>query len=117
MDIPFDEFTPEISAVYETYIKGQALFHIFSDMLAEIYEDMNADKSGWEAAANFLKDTPMKLCALYALQKIEELENMPDIVCEPEAVETPENPPSERRLYTRRYPDIDGDGRRKRKNS
>jgi hypothetical protein len=78
-DTPFSDFGPEFEEIYETKIKGQALFQIFSDMLVEIYEDINADKAGWEAAANFLQDTPMKLCALYALEKIEELESMPEI--------------------------------------
>jgi hypothetical protein len=78
LDTPFTEFSPEHDRVYEERIKGQALFQIFSDMLVEIYEKMGADKSGWEAAANFLKDTPMKICALYALERIEELEYMPD---------------------------------------
>ncbi|MDY6793915.1 MAG: hypothetical protein SWK76_01340 [Actinomycetota bacterium] len=113
LDLPFDQFTPECRAVYESHIKGQALFHIFSDMLVEIFESMNADKAGWEATAHFLNDTPMKLCALYALQKIEDLENIPDIVCEAGAQEAPEGSPADRRLYVRRYVDSERKGRRR----
>ena len=78
LDTPFKDFTPEYVMMYEQKIKGQALFHIFSDMLVEIYEHLEADKTGWEAAANFLKDTPMKVCALQALERIDQLEAMPE---------------------------------------
>jgi hypothetical protein len=77
-DTPFSKFTPEYAKMYEQKIKGQALFHIFSDMLVEIYQKMDADKAGWEAAANYLEDTPMRICALKALKRIDELEEMPD---------------------------------------
>jgi hypothetical protein len=77
-DTPFDCFTPEYVAMYEQKIKGQALFYLFSDMLVEIYEHLDADKTGWEAAANFLEDTPMKVCALHALERIAELDAMPE---------------------------------------
>jgi hypothetical protein len=77
-DTPFADFTPEYSRVYEHKVKGQALFHIFSDMLLEIYESLDADRIGWEAAANFLEDTPMKVCSLHALARIQQLEEMPD---------------------------------------
>ncbi|RJP27153.1 MAG: hypothetical protein C4536_14195 [Actinobacteria bacterium] len=77
-DTPFDNFTPEYVSMYEQKIKGQALFHIFSDMLVEIYQRLDADKIGWESAANFLQDTPMKVCALQALKRIDQLEAMPE---------------------------------------
>jgi hypothetical protein len=77
-DTPFTDFTPESREMYEREIKGQALFHIFSDMLIEIYEGLTADRIGWEAAANYLEDTPMKVCALHALQRIGQLEQMKD---------------------------------------
>ena len=77
-DTPFEDFTPEYVMMYEQKIKGQALFHIFADMLVEIYQYLDADKAGWEAAANFLKDTPMKACALHALKRIDQLEAMPE---------------------------------------
>ncbi len=64
--------------MYEQKIKGQALFHIFSDMLVEIYQKLDADKAGWETAANYLEDTPMRICALQALKRIDELEEMPE---------------------------------------
>jgi hypothetical protein len=78
LDTPFNEFDPQYEKIYEEKIKDQALFQIFSDMLVEIYEEIGADKAGWEAAANFLQDTPMKICSLYALEKIEELEYLPE---------------------------------------
>ena len=78
MDTPFSEFTPEYVNMYEQKIKGQALFYIFSDMLVEIYQQLDADKAGWEAAANYLEDTPMRICALSALKKIDQLEEMPE---------------------------------------
>jgi hypothetical protein len=77
-DTPFTEFTPQYAKVYEERIKGQALFHIFSDMLVEIFEMLNADRTGWEAAANYLYDTPMKICALHALARIQQLEEIPE---------------------------------------
>ncbi len=76
-DMPFSQFTPEYLKIYEEKIKGQALFQIFSDMLVEIYQKLDADKSGWEAAANYLEDTPMRICALHALKRIDKLEDMP----------------------------------------
>lgn len=75
-DTPFKDFTPQYCGVYETKIKGQALFHIFSDMLVEIYDLIEADRTGWEAAANYLEDTPMKVCALHALTRIQQLEEI-----------------------------------------
>lgn len=72
-DTPFSEFSPALAKTYEQKIKGQGLDHIFSDMLVEIYEKVNADRSGWESAANFLEETPMKVCALYALERIDQL--------------------------------------------
>lgn len=78
MDTPFSVFTPEYTRMYEQKIKGQALFYIFSDMLVEIFQELNADKTGWEAAANYLEDTPMRICALLALKRIDQLEEMPD---------------------------------------
>jgi len=77
-DTPFSAFTPEYAKMYEQKVKGQALFHIFSDMLVEIYQQLNADKAGWEAAANYLEDTPMRICALQALKRIDQLEEMPE---------------------------------------
>lgn len=77
-DTPFSAFTPEYAKMYEEKVKGQALFHIFSDMLVEIYQVLDADKTGWEAAANYLEDTPMRICALQALKRIDQLEEMPD---------------------------------------
>ncbi len=76
-DTPFGDFTPEYTAMYEQKIKEQALFYIFSDMLVEIYQKLEAERIGWEAAANFLLDTPMKACALHALNRIDQLETMP----------------------------------------
>jgi hypothetical protein len=77
-DTPFSAFTPEYVKMYEQKIKGQALFHIFSDMLVEIYQELDADKAGWETAANYLEDTPMRICALLALKRIDQLEEMPE---------------------------------------
>lgn len=76
MDTPFCDFTPGCMDFYERKIKGQALFHIFSDMLIEIYENISADRLGWEDAAEFMEDTPMKVCALYTLEKIEEMDKL-----------------------------------------
>lgn len=76
MDTPFSEFNPTYREFYENRIKGQALFHVFSDMLIKIYEDLNAEKAGWEDAVEYLEDSPMKLCAIYALRRIDELEQM-----------------------------------------
>jgi hypothetical protein len=78
LDTPFEDFTPEYAAMYEKKIKGQALFHIFSDMLVEIYQGLEADRIGWEASVNFLQDTPMKMCATHALNRIDQLEAIPD---------------------------------------
>ena len=77
-DLPFEEFSPEHMDLYEQKIKGKPLFHIFSDMLVDIYQRLDADKVGWEAAANFLDDTPMRVCALHALRRIDQLESMQD---------------------------------------
>jgi hypothetical protein len=77
-DTPFSAFTPECIVMYEQKIKGQALFQIFSDMLVEIYQRLDAEKSGWETAANYLEDTPMRICALHAMKRIDQLEQMPE---------------------------------------
>ena len=104
-DTPFNEFSPEYEMIYEEKIKDQALFQIFSDMLVEIYEEIGADKAGWEAAANFLQDTPMKICALYTLEKIEELEYMPETTyasVEAQPVDLHISPPRQK-LYVKPY--------------
>lgn len=120
-DTPFSEFSPEFEKIYEEKIKDQALFQIFSDMLVEIYEEIQAEKDGWEAAANFLQDTPMKICALYALEKIEELEYMPETTYasveeQPAALQVS---PTRQKLYVKPYtPKEKGkNGRRKRRTS
>lgn len=117
-DTPFDQFTPEYARVYEEKIKGQALFHIFSDMLVEIYEHLEADRAGWEAAANFLEDTPMKVCALHALTRIQQLESMPDYDSLDLAGELSANSdsiytPRERKLYVKTYNGNDKGRKRK----
>ena len=78
MDTPFNEFNPTYKEFYENRIKGQALFHLFSDMLMQIYEELSANKTGWEDAVEYLEDSPMKLCAIFALRRIDELEQMRD---------------------------------------
>src|SRR4030042_4991050 len=59
-DTPFNEFTVEFTKAYEHKVKGQALFHIFSDMLVEIFESLNADRIGWGRPATFLGATARK---------------------------------------------------------
>jgi hypothetical protein len=118
-DTPFNEFSPEYEKIYEEKIKDQALFQIFSDMLVEIYQDIGANKAGWEAAANFLQDTPMKICALYTLDKIEELECMPQMTyasVEEQPADLHISPPRQK-LYVKPYtPKEKGkNGRRKRR--
>ena len=114
-DTPFDCFTPEYVAMYEQKIKGQALFYLFSDMLVEIYEHLDADKTGWEAAANFLEDTPMKVCALHALERIAELDAMPEeeylrMVEEFNGLSAMRITPKDQKFYVRPY-GKDGKGR------
>ena len=107
-DTPFESFTPEYATLYEQRIKGQALFYVFSDMLVDIYEQLEADKTGWEAAANFLEDTPMKVCALHALARIDELESMPAedymfMVEQFSGVSSMRITPKDQKFYVRRY--------------
>ena len=78
LDTPFDQFTPGHAALYEEKVKGQALAFIFTDNLIEIYHQLGADRAGWEAAVHFLPDTPMKVIALGALSRIDELEKIPE---------------------------------------
>jgi len=110
-DTPFNKFTPQYARVYEEKVKGQALFHIFSDMLIEIYEKLQADRVGWEAAANYLLDTPMKICALHALARIQQLEEMTveldyqDLVDEFSGASTIRVTPREKKLNVKPYRD------------
>lgn len=107
MDTPFEEFTPEHAALYEEKVKGQALTFIFTDNLIEIYHHLGADRAGWEAAVHFLPDTPMKVIALGALQRIDELERIPEPEPDPFAGDG-EAPaarftPQDRKFNVRRY--------------
>lgn len=70
-DTPFEEFTPECEELFERELVEKSIFWMFSDVLAKICRDMNADRHGWEAAAEFLEDTPIKYCALHAMEKVE----------------------------------------------
>lgn len=70
-DTPFDEFTPDCEELFEKELVEKSVFWMFSEVLAKIYHEMNADRQGWEAAADFLKDTPIKYCALHAMEKVE----------------------------------------------
>lgn len=108
-DKPFPQFTDEDKKIYEERVKGQALFHIFSDMLIEIYEWLEADRLGWETAANFLEETPMKVCALHTLKRIEELELLPsdedyvDMVEEFKSLSKVHVTPREQKYNVKRY--------------
>ncbi|MDY6795454.1 MAG: hypothetical protein SWK76_09290 [Actinomycetota bacterium] len=73
LDTPFKEFTPMCERLYREKIESNYMLPMFSDMLVEIYRKLDADKYGWEAAANFLDETPMKRCALDAMHKAERL--------------------------------------------
>ena len=108
MDTPFSEFNPTYREFYENRIKGQALFHLFSDMLINIYEEVNADKTGWEDAVEYLADSPMKLCAIYALRRIDELEQMRednyvDMVEEFKYLTPTDSPPAKRKFNVKPY--------------
>jgi len=70
-DTPFDQFTPDCEELFERELVKRSVFWMFSEVLAKIYHEMNADRQGWEAAADFLKDTPIKYCALHAMEKVE----------------------------------------------
>ena len=70
-DTPFEEFTPDCEELFERELVGKSVFWMFSEVLAKIYSEMNADRQGWEAAADFLEDTPIKYCALHAMEKVE----------------------------------------------
>lgn len=119
-DTPFMNFTPEYARVYEEKIKGQALFHVFSDMLVEIYERIEADRVGWEAAANYLEDTPMKVCALHTLVRIKQLEEIPedcdylDLMDEFSGVAQARVTPQVQKLNVKTYANKDKSRRRKR---
>lgn len=119
-DTPFEDFTPEYKKVYEEKVKGQALFHIFSDMLIEIYEKLQADRIGWETSANFLEDTPMKVCALHALARIQQLEELPEeqddvaMAQELTGLFATHVTPQEQKLYAKPYIDT-GKGRRRKR--
>jgi hypothetical protein len=70
-DTPFDDFTPDCEELFEKELVEKSIFWMFSEVLAKIYSEMNADRHGWEAAADFLDDTPIKYCALHAMEKVE----------------------------------------------
>ena len=74
LDKPFDQFTPEDRDFYEAEFKGRQLLILFSDLLAELYEETGKCESGWSAMCRFLKDTPIKLMATYVLKEDERLE-------------------------------------------
>lgn len=76
LDLPFEEFTPEDTELYEREFKGRHLTLIFGDLLQELYERMGHNRYGWESACRYLKDTPMKVCAMYILKEEERLEKV-----------------------------------------
>lgn len=87
LDTPFDDFTEEQKALYKNDFKGRHLSVLLGDMLQELYEKMGKSKYGWDSACRYLKDTPMKVCALYVMQEEERLEQMPESSQEAEVVE------------------------------
>jgi len=87
LDTPFDDFTEEQKALYKNDFKGRHLSVLLGDMLQELYEKMGKSKYGWDSACRYLKDTPMKVCALYVMQEEERLEQMPESPQEAEVVE------------------------------
>jgi hypothetical protein len=87
LDTPFDDFTEEQKALYKNDFKGRHLSVLLGDMLQELYEKMGKSKYGWDSACRYLKDTPMKVCALYVMQEEERLEQMPESPQEAEAVD------------------------------
>jgi hypothetical protein len=87
LDTPFDDFTEEQKFLYKNDFKGRHLSVLLGDMLQELYEKMGKSKHGWEGACRYLKDTPMKVCALYVMQEEERLEQVPDSPVEAEVVE------------------------------
>ena len=88
LDTPFDDFTEEQKVLYKSDFKGRHLSVLLGDMLQELYEKMGKSKYGWESACRYLKDTPMKVCALYVMQEEERLEQMPESPMEAEVVES-----------------------------
>ncbi|NPV60264.1 MAG: hypothetical protein HPY75_11490 [Actinobacteria bacterium] len=90
LDKPFDQFTPEDKDFYEAEFKGRQLLILFSDLLAELYEETGKCESGWSAMCRFLKDTPIKLMATYVLKEEERLEEaVEEAPLEPEAGSRP----------------------------
>ena len=70
-DTPFEEFTPDCEELFERELVEKSVFWMFCEVLAKVYSEMNADRQGWEAAADFLEDTPIKYCTLHATEKVE----------------------------------------------
>jgi hypothetical protein len=104
MDTPFEEFSEEEHAIYMQAIKGQPVFILFSDILREVYDDMGANRVGWEELAERINDSPIKVLVMYTLYEIDRVGELYDFSAFDEA-EDPlgEHGQPREKLNVRRY--------------
>ncbi len=76
LDVPFEELTPQEHQTYETQIKP--LFHVFSQILLEVFESLGQPEEGWEESTKLLTESPAKVLAMLALYEFRNKSGIPD---------------------------------------
>lgn len=72
LDKPFVAFTDEDRAVYEKQVKGKELLILFARLLGGIYESSGESaRHSWRGMCHLLKDSPIKVCVSYVMQRDE----------------------------------------------
>lgn len=76
MDLPFEDFTPEDTEIYEAKIKPLAF--VFVEHLMEVYETMGRPRRGWEEMLERVDPSPIKVLASLVIHEDEKARLMYD---------------------------------------
>jgi hypothetical protein len=76
MDVPFEDFTPEQDAFYQTEFKLYTYF--FIEIIIDLYEALGSHREGWEDMLGRLPDTPIKELVAQSLHEKARLEGFDD---------------------------------------
>lgn len=83
MDVPFDQFTPEETGLYEAEIKP--LSFIFVEHLLDVYDCMGKPRKGWQEMIDRCDNSPIKVLATLVIhedEKVQELEQEEEMMLE-----------------------------------
>jgi hypothetical protein len=75
LDRPFASFSDEDKSLYETQVKEKELLILFAKQLQNIYESSGESaRHSWKGMCHLLKDSPIKVCVSYVINREEEQE-------------------------------------------